>query len=207
MSLIIVFALVLCRVFFFSSRIRHTSCALVTGVQTCALPIWGLRHVSLAEIGAAAGMPLSALYAVFPDKSAIMAAFSARIDTAVLAGEGDELASEGRRDRLFDLLMRRFDALAPHRPAVRALMEDARRDPCLVLGSAARLLRSMRWTLEAAGVGSYGLAGAVRTKALAALYLSVLRIWTDDETPDMARTLAALDRRPRPGQPSSRATN
>src|SRR3546814_8203000 len=26
-------------VFFFSSRIRHTRCALVTGVQTCALPI------------------------------------------------------------------------------------------------------------------------------------------------------------------------
>src|SRR3546814_4802893 len=25
--------------FFFSSRIRHTICALVTGVQTCALPI------------------------------------------------------------------------------------------------------------------------------------------------------------------------
>src|SRR3546814_3516507 len=30
------------RVFFFSSRRRHTRCALVTGVQTCALPIW--RH-------------------------------------------------------------------------------------------------------------------------------------------------------------------
>src|SRR3546814_1639176 len=27
-------------IFFFSSRRRHTSCALVTGVQTCALPIW-----------------------------------------------------------------------------------------------------------------------------------------------------------------------
>src|SRR3546814_6816026 len=27
-------------VFFFSSRRRHTICALVTGVQTCALPIW-----------------------------------------------------------------------------------------------------------------------------------------------------------------------
>src|SRR3546814_1427791 len=32
-------------VFFFSSRRRHTRCALVTGVQTCALPIWrGTRH-------------------------------------------------------------------------------------------------------------------------------------------------------------------
>src|SRR3546814_1003408 len=30
-------------VFFFSSRRRHTRCALVTGVQTCALPIWAVR--------------------------------------------------------------------------------------------------------------------------------------------------------------------
>src|SRR3546814_141776 len=29
-------------VFFFSSRRRHTRCALVTGVQTCALPIFGV---------------------------------------------------------------------------------------------------------------------------------------------------------------------
>src|SRR3546814_16054070 len=31
-----------CRFFFFSSRRRHTRCALVTGVQTCALPIFAL---------------------------------------------------------------------------------------------------------------------------------------------------------------------
>src|SRR3546814_7439375 len=29
--------------FFFASRRRHTRCALVTGVQTCALPIWSCR--------------------------------------------------------------------------------------------------------------------------------------------------------------------
>src|SRR3546814_4620207 len=31
---------VCCLFFFFSSRRRHTRCALVTGVQTCALPIY-----------------------------------------------------------------------------------------------------------------------------------------------------------------------
>src|SRR3546814_9246619 len=31
--------------FFFSSRRRHTRCALVTGVQTCALPIWVLASL------------------------------------------------------------------------------------------------------------------------------------------------------------------
>src|SRR3546814_14212050 len=38
-------------IFFFSSRRRHTRCALVTGVQTCALPISpdGLRYVSMAK--------------------------------------------------------------------------------------------------------------------------------------------------------------
>src|SRR3546814_4982699 len=40
---------VLCS-FFFSSRRRHTRCALVTGVQTCALPILGdLSAVSIEE--------------------------------------------------------------------------------------------------------------------------------------------------------------
>src|SRR3546814_9154845 len=33
-------------VFFFSSRSRHTRCALVTGVQTCALPICPGAHVA-----------------------------------------------------------------------------------------------------------------------------------------------------------------
>src|SRR3546814_3018593 len=43
-----------CSLFFFSSRRRHTRCALVTGVQTCALPIYsaGLSH---AGTGAEAG--------------------------------------------------------------------------------------------------------------------------------------------------------
>src|SRR3546814_19613723 len=42
-----------CVCFFFSSRRRHTRCALVTGVQTCALPIWAqgdpLEEVQLRE--------------------------------------------------------------------------------------------------------------------------------------------------------------
>src|SRR3546814_8896875 len=39
----------MCFVFFFSSRRRHTRCALVTGVQTCALPIFDIFHVELGH--------------------------------------------------------------------------------------------------------------------------------------------------------------
>src|SRR3546814_2498688 len=36
---LVLFSFISCLFFFFSSRRRHTRCALVTGVQTCALPI------------------------------------------------------------------------------------------------------------------------------------------------------------------------
>src|SRR3546814_3657799 len=43
--------------FFFSSRRRHTRCALVTGVQTCALPIFtpGFTYIATVETGAVLG--------------------------------------------------------------------------------------------------------------------------------------------------------
>src|SRR3546814_8064508 len=41
----------MCGVFFISSRRRHTRCALVTGVQTCALPIfWSVDAADLGDI-------------------------------------------------------------------------------------------------------------------------------------------------------------
>src|SRR3546814_4629234 len=48
--------------FFLSSRRRHTRCALVTGVQTCALPIWIGRTGCRAQriVGKAHGLEESA---------------------------------------------------------------------------------------------------------------------------------------------------
>src|SRR3546814_3614996 len=53
-------------VFFFSSRRRHTSCALVTGVQTCALPISppvlaGYCLGGTMALAAACAMPVAGL--------------------------------------------------------------------------------------------------------------------------------------------------
>ena len=53
----------------------------------------------------------------------------------------------------------------------------------------------MRWTLEAAGLEPDGLLGLARIRVLGLLYLSVLRVWLRDDTPDMASTMKALDGR------------
>jgi len=49
-------------------------------------------------------------------------------------------------------------------------------------------------TLEFAGISSAGLKGRLKTKGLAALYLRCLRVWLDDDSADLSKTMAILDR-------------
>jgi len=154
----------------------------------------GWSGIALADIATAAGLSLADLYAAYPSKTAILEALSRDIDRRVLA-DAEIDAAETARDRLFDVLMKRFDALAAYRDGLAAIARDARRDPLMVLCGAGQLLRSMAAMLEAAGISSAGLAGAIRAKGLAAIYLATLRDWFRDDTADKAKTMAALDGR------------
>ena len=135
------------------------------------------------------------VYRMYPSKSAVLCGFFRRIDETVLAIPLDSAPDERPRDRVFDLLMRRFDALTPHRAAIERLSRDLPADPLAALAAGAGLLRSMRWMLEAAGIPGEGLAGIVAVKLTAAAYMATMRTWLRDESPDLAPTMAALDRR------------
>ncbi|MFQ5959449.1 MAG: TetR family transcriptional regulator [Alphaproteobacteria bacterium] len=164
-----------------------------TALELAATQGW--RDTTLADIAAAARLSLAEVNGVFRSKEAILAAFVRGIDAQVLAGDEPELADQPPRDRLFDVIMRRFDALAPHKEAVRAIVRDSLCDPLAALCGACSLGQSMAWMLEAARIDSAGLCGLVRIKGLAAVYLSALRVWLNDDSEDMARTMAALDKR------------
>ncbi len=155
----------------------------------------GWRQVTLAEIARAAGVSLAETYRVMPSRGAVLDAFARRIDAEVLASDAVEEDSVRPRDRLFDVLMRRFDALQRHRAAVAAILGDSLRDPVAIAAATPQLLRSMSWMGEAAGLRMDGLGGAVRTKAIVAAWALALRTWIEDETPDLSRTMASLDQR------------
>ncbi len=155
----------------------------------------GWRDTTLGDIAAAAKLTLAEVHGHYRSKPAILVAFSRQIDAAVLDGDDPELADQPAADRLFDVLMRRFDALSPHKAGVRAVIRDSLGDPLALVSGACALERSMSWMLAAARIDASGLGGSLRVKGLAAIYLAVLRIWLADETDDMAATMAALDKR------------
>ncbi len=155
----------------------------------------GWRDLSLTSIAAEAGLPLVALYRCYPSKIAILCGFFRRIDETVLATPVEPEEGERPRDRVFDLLMRRFDALGPHKPALEVLGRELPRDPASALAAGNRLLRSMSWMLEAAGISPTGLSGILAVKLTAAAYMATMRTWLRDDSPDLGPTMAALDRR------------
>ena len=171
----------------------HAARAIDAALELAATTPW--NAVGLADIARAAGLSLAQLHDAFASKGAILDALSARIDGVVLAGDGSDLEGETPRDRLFDVLMRRLEAQAPYRDALRSVARSACGDPFAAAAALCRLQRSMRWMLEAAGIESGGVAGRLRTRALALLYLDVMRVWFADDSEDLGRTMVALDRR------------
>jgi AcrR family transcriptional regulator len=156
----------------------------------------GFAAVVLREVAQASGLGLAELYALFPDKVSLAAAFLARIDGEVLADLPSAIdPEETARDRLFDVMMRRYDALRPHRSVVRALRQAMTGDPLLALSLGAALRRSMACMLGAAALSADGLAGAARQHGLLAIHYAVVGIFERDESPDLSKTMAALDRR------------
>jgi AcrR family transcriptional regulator len=152
------------------------------------------ESIGLADVAGQAGVSLAQLRDEFPSTLAILAAHMKATDRAVLAADYSDMADEPERERLFDVLMRRLEILAPHRDAVRSLIRSARRDPPFALALNRLAVRSQQWMLTAAGIGASGPRGLVRAQGLAMLFASVLRTWVNDDDPGHARTMAALDR-------------
>jgi AcrR family transcriptional regulator len=151
------------------------------------------EDIGLAEVAGRAGLKLSQLRAEFGSTLAIYAAHVKDIDRAVLAG-GDDMTDESPRERMFDVLMRRLEAMAPYKEGVRSMLRSARCNPGLALALNALAVRSQHWMLEAAGINASGPKGALRAQGAALLFAHVLGVWLHDEDSALDRTMATLDR-------------
>lgn len=171
-------------------------------------------------VASRAGIEPAEMLRYHDTKGSLLRAFQEHIDAALLAQtdmQGDPSdAEETVRDRLFDILMQRFDLLEPHKDGLIRLARDLPRDPLAFLSWGQRLRQSMAWILasagdnETGGDGGYGLAAGlggnmdrslclgltnlVQTKALLSLWLLTARVWETDDSPDLSKTMAALDK-------------
>ena len=151
----------------------------------------GWSAVSVVAGAREADLKLDRARLRFSDTHAILRQFGRQADALALA---DALESGPVRERLFDMVMRRFDALQQHRAGVLALLRTLPADPATALMLAGATAGSMAWMLEASGMAVQGVRGAVAIQGMVAIWLYALRAWQADETADLSGTMVALDR-------------
>ncbi|MBP2230695.1 AcrR family transcriptional regulator [Azospirillum agricola] len=153
----------------------------------------GWNRVGLLEVARAAGVPLSRFHHRYRGRADLLAAVSRVADAAVLAADAPPDPAESARDRLFDVMMRRFDALLPFREGLRAVVRDLPGEPVTALAFSCAFGRSMAWMLRAAGIDPDRRGGGALVAGLGVVDLRVVRVFLDDDSADLSRTMAALD--------------
>lgn len=156
--------------------------------------IGGWRNTTMEAIASRAKVRWGEALILVPTKAHFVLRILDRVDAQTLAGVKRIENDDTPRDRLFEIMMRRFDALNSHRDGYKSVICATVRDPVVAPLALCRLRSSMAAMLEAAGISADGLRGLIRIKGLATVGAYALRAWMKDDSADLAKTMAALDR-------------
>ncbi len=154
----------------------------------------GWDAVDLPALARRAGVAPGLVYGFYDDPLDILTVWMRRVDRRVEEAVGAPDPDTPARERLFDVLMERFEALNADRAGALAIYSSLRADPRRAAAGLACLARSMVRMLDAAGVDSRGWRGGLAVAGLVALWVKVSPVWAEDESSDLGRTMAALDR-------------
>jgi hypothetical protein len=155
-----------------------------------AAPAKPWRETTLADLARVAGRPVADFYpATLGDAvDCVEEAF----DRAMGVGAVDP--DQSARDRLFDIIMRRFEAMEPHRAALAAMEQGHERDPVAMGAAHQRHVRAARWALTLAGLEADGMSGNARAQGLGVIVGQARAAWRGDDAGDFSRTMASLDK-------------
>jgi AcrR family transcriptional regulator len=154
----------------------------------------GWVHMTFHDIVDHMGTSLVVLHGYFPNKYELLKAMVARIDQETLKRVSSDIESLSPSDRLFDVIMARFEASKPYKAALRRMWHEGFRYPYLMVVYFPLGFNSMIWILEAAGMHCSGLMGILQVKAFGLLYLKLLNTWFEDMSEDLSKTMAEVDK-------------
>ncbi|MGO4705497.1 TetR/AcrR family transcriptional regulator [Microvirga sp. 2MCAF38] len=158
------------------------------------------NEIGIADIAHAADVSLADFRDLFPSKGAILGAFSCMIDRKVLEGTTSDLAAEPARERVFDVMMRRLDALAPYKASLKRIAHTLSLDPLSLASLNRAAVNSQRFMLASAGISTDGALGALKLQGAVLVFGKTMRTWLHDDDPSFSRTMARLDRELRRGE-------
>ena len=157
----------------------------------------GWSRVRLRLVAARLDLSLAELQTQFRDLDAVADAWFERAWQAMLAPVPEGFSDQPVPDRLHLLLMRWFDALAPHRTVTHQMLSEKLylSHPHHWVPMIFNLSRTVQWLRDAALLDAEGRHRQVEEIGLTGIFLATLAVWQWDGTPDQEKTRRFLERR------------
>ena len=155
----------------------------------------GWSGVTIEKIAKRVNLNESKLLESYPTTKHVVLALMKQVSVEVFDRLDPDDSSEPTKDIIHNALMSRVEVLSKNREAYKSILGSLFFNPRDAIFLYSEIMNIMARTLEIAGIKNTGLLGHLRKKALVAIYLSTLRIWISDDSPDCARTMSFLDKR------------
>jgi len=157
----------------------------------------GWDNLRLRNVARELGVPMTAVLSHYRDLDAVANAWFTQGLAAMLAPVDKGFHDLPPKERVRLLMLRWFDALAPHRETTAAMLAGKMYPfhPHHWVPMVFDLSRLIHWLRDAAGLDAGGRQKQAEEIALSALFVATLAVWCSDGSEDQARTRAFLDKR------------
>ncbi len=154
----------------------------------------GWDKLTLDQVARAAKISLAQVKKDFHDGDDLIAAIAQYVGAEALVTVGKLDKNASVKDRLFEIMMARFDVLQQHRAAFLKIMDAMQRNPSLLRRFLPVQFEAMKAMLRFAGATQKKSHEAFSIAGLSGIYALTLCVWRNDNSADLSRTMAALDR-------------
>ena len=154
----------------------------------------GWKDFSLEKLSVEEKIPIDELKNLIVSKNNILNQYSTMIDHEVESSiVYDDFKDSSVKDNLFELLMCRFDSMNSYKMALKSIIQSGK-DPLLLKELSCNIMNSLDFYLEFAGAYDGTIIDNFKKKTFLLIYAYCFKIWLEDDSDDLSKTMSELDR-------------
>lgn len=128
------------------------------------------------------------------NKNDLLIEFSKMIDEKVeLNIDVEEFKNSNVKDNIFELIMMRFDAMTPFKGGLIRIIHEIK-NPIILKEISHNILESMDFYLDYSNAYDESIFDTVKKKSLFLIYSYCFKVWLDDDSKELSKTMSELDR-------------
>ena len=154
----------------------------------------GWTKFSLLQFSKTQKISIQDLKTFFRNKDHILERFSKMIDHKVESNiDIEEMKSTSNKDNLFELIMLRLEAMQTYKVALRNILSSAKEQPIILKKLSKNIINSLDFYLELSSYYDDTPVDFLKKNAIFFIYSLTFRVWLNDESDDLSKTMAELD--------------